>query len=212
MRLKENACVELRFLATPRTHGQRRDERWHQVFQGRLAKVEVNRTLYERRKDEGCLIAVRITNMTNRPVGVDVRKFWNVIYPNSWGFSKTPVPGLVEEERIVRERISTADEQKLILDFSEERLTTIMPHGSLTYFRGFTIGRNIRKEIDSAGSEYLIIGLDGALELTDGQTTEEMMFEAEDDVGVSGARWVAVQLAATWSTVAHNSLVVESLP
>ena len=203
--VKKNACVEVRFLATLRTQS------WHLAFQGLLARVEVNRTLYERRKDEDCLIAVRITSMANRAIGVDLRKFWNVIYPNSWGFSKTPAPELVDEERIIRQTISAAEKQELILDYSEKHLATILPHRSLTYLRAFTIGRNIREEIESAAKQYLIIGLDGALELTDGRTTEEMIFEADDDMGVSGTRWVVIRLPATWATVPHNSLVVEPL-
>ena len=211
VRLKVNACAELRFLATPRQHSGRRKDRWHQAFQGRLAKVEVDRRLYERRKDEDCFIAVRITNMANRPVGVDLPKFWNVIYPNSWGFSKTPAPELVDEERIIREPMSSADEEKLKLDYSEKYLTTIMPRRSITYFRAFTFGRNIRKDIDSAGNQYLIIGLDCALRLTDGRTTEEMIFPANDEAAGS-ARWIPIRLPATWQTVPPNSLVVEQHP
>jgi hypothetical protein len=54
----------------------------------------VDRSLYERSKNEDCFIAAYVTNLANRPVGVDLRKFWSVIYPNSWGFSKTRAPGI----------------------------------------------------------------------------------------------------------------------
>jgi hypothetical protein len=211
VKLEGNSCAELRFLATPRPRASRREDRWQQVFRGRLAKVDVERTLYERRKDEDCFIAVRVTNVANRPIGVDLRTFWNLIYPNSWGFSKTPAPELVDEERIVRQPISAADKKRLLLDYSDHRLTTVMPQRSITYLRGFTIGRNIRKEVDSAGNQYLIIGLDGALQITDGQTTEEMTFPANEE-GADSARWVAIQLPAIWQTVSQNSLVVEERP
>jgi len=181
-----------------------REDKWHQAFQGRLAKVEVDRALYERRKDEDCFIAVRVTNIANRPISVDLRKFWNVIYPNSWGFSPTSAPELVDEERLIREPILEADKKRLILDYSDHRLTTIMHHRSITYFRGFTVGRNIRKEIDSARKPYLIVGLDGALQITDGETTEEMIFPANDE-----GRWVAIRLPAHWQPVSQDSAVVE---
>ncbi len=191
--------------------GPRREDRWHQALRGRLARVEIERTLYEGRKDEDCFIAVRVTNVTNRPVGVDLRKFWDVMYPNSWGFSETPAPGVVEEERVIREPVSAAAKQRLMRDYSDNRLTTIIPNGLITYFRGFTIGRNIREEIDSAGKQYLVVGLDGALRITDGRTTEEMTFPANDgDAG--SARWVAMRLPATWQMVKQNSLVVEQRP
>jgi hypothetical protein len=211
VKLGRNSCAELRFLATPpprRSTYPRGENRWHQVFQGRLARVEVERTLYERRKEEDCFIAVRVTNLTNRPIGVDLRNFWDVIYPNSWGFSKTPAPEAIEEERIIRQSISANDQKRMMLDYSESRLAPIIPNRSITYFRGFTFGRNIRKEIDSAGKQYLIVGLDGALRMTDGQTTEEMIFPANDEAAGS-ARWVAIQLPVTWRTVSRNSLVVE---
>jgi len=188
--------------------GLRSDDKWHTVFEGRLAKVEVDRTIYERRKDEGCFIAVRITNLSNHGVGVDLRKFWNVIYPNSRGFSKTPAPELVDEERMIREPMSSADKKKLMLDYADNRLTTILPHRSIVYFRGFTFGHNLRKEIDSAGYEYLIIGLDGALQMTDGFILEEVIFPMNDGAAES-ARWVAIRLPAIWQTVPNNSLVVE---
>ena len=94
-----------------------------------------------------------------------------------------------------------------MLDYSDHRLTTIVPHGSVIYLRRFTIGRNIRKEIDSANYQYFIVGLDGALEITDGQTTEEMLFPENDEAAERG-RWVAIRLPATWQTVSQNSLVV----
>src|SRR5215470_7448236 len=213
--LKRNSCTELGFLATPRVRGGRpglrKEGRWHQVFEGSLVTVEVDRTLYERRKDEDCFIAFGITNATTHPVGVDLRRFWNVIYPNSWGSSKTPAPELVDEERWIREPISEEDKKRLIQDYSNHRLTTIMPHRSITYFRGFTFGRSIRKEIDSAANPYLIVGLDGVLETTDGQTTEEVIFPM-NDAGAERARWVAVRMPAVWETVPQDSLVVEEHP
>src|SRR5215469_17889182 len=215
VKLKRDSCAELRFLATPLRHrassGARTESAWYQVFQSRLAKVEVGRTLYERGKDEDCFIAVRVMNLTNRPVGVDLRKFWDVIYPNSWGFSTTPAPELVDEERRIREPISKEDNKRLMLDYADRRLTTVMPHRSFTYFRGFTFGRNIRKEIESAGNQYLIIGLDGVLEMTDGQTTEEIIFPLNDERAES-VRWVAIRLPAIWEMVPQDALVVEEHP
>ena len=210
--LKRNSCTELGFLATPRVRdgrsGLRKEGRWHQVFRGRLVTVEVDRTLYERRKDEDCFIAVRVTNVMNRPIGVDLRKFRNVIYPNSWGHSRTLAPELVDEERWIRQPISEEDKKRLMLDYSDRGLTTITPHKSITYYRGFTFGRNIRKEVDSATSQYLIVGLDGVLEMTDGRTAEEVIFPMNDE-GAENVRCVAIGLPAVWKTVPQDSLVVE---
>ena len=210
--LKRNSCTELGFLATPRVRdgrsGLRKEGRWHQVFRGRLVTVEVDRTLYERRKDEDCFIAFRITNASTHPVGVDLRRFWNVLYPNSWGSSKTPAPELMNEERWIRQPISEEDKKRLMLDYSDHGLTTITPHKSITYYRGFTFGRNIRKEMDSATSQYLIVGLDGVLEMTDGRTTAEVIFPMNDE-GAENVRCVAIGLPAVWKTVPQDSLVVE---
>ena len=193
------------------TYGLRGDDKWHQVFEGSLAKVEVEQSLYERRKDEDCFIAVRATNVTNRPIGVDLRNFWKVIYPNSLGFSKTPTPELIDEERLIREPMSAAAKLKLMGDYSAKGLVVILPHGSITYFRGFTFGHKRRAEIDSSVYEYLAIGLDGALQMTDGLTTEEVIFPINDN-DVEPARWVVIRLPATWQTVPKDSLVVEHRP
>jgi len=117
----------------------------------------------------------------------------------------------VDEERWIRKPISEEDKKRLTLDYSDHRLTTLIPHRSITYFRGFTFGRNIRKEIDSAASQYLIVGLDGVLEMTNGETTEEAIFPMSDAADES-ARWVAIQLPVIWKTVPQDSSVVEEHP
>src|SRR5262249_16077279 len=110
------------------------------------------------------------------PIGVDLRNFWNVIYPNSYGFSKTPAPELIDEERLIREPMSDTAKDKLMREYSGNYLATIVPHGSITCFRGFTFGNNRRNEIDASVYAYLVIGIDGALQMTDGLTAEEVIF------------------------------------
>ena len=134
-----------------------------------------------------------------------------MIYPNSQGFSKMPAPELIDEERLIREPMSATEKNKLMKDYSGKGLAAIVPNGSITYFREFTFGHNLRKEIDSASYECLIIGLDGALQMTDGLSTEEVIFPMNDR-GAEGARWVAIPLPAIWQTVPNNSLVVGNRP
>ena len=83
-----------------------------------------------------------------------------------------------------------------------------MPHRSITYFREFTIGHNIRKEIDSVTNPYLIVGLDGVLEMTDGHRVEEVIFPM-NSAGAERARWVVIRLPAVWETVPQDSVIVE---
>ena len=118
---------------------------------------------------------------------------------------------MVDEERIIRTPMSGADEKRLTFDYSANRLTTIGPHRSLTYIRGFTVGHNIRKEVESAGHRYLIVGLDGVLRLTNGQTTEEVIFPL-NATSTETSRWVVIQLPVNWQVIPQNSLVVEERP
>ena len=193
------------------TSGLGSENKWHQVFEGSLTKVEVEQSLYERRKAEDCFIAVRVTNLTNRPIGVDLRNFWNVIYPNSQGFSKTPAPELIDEERLIRAPMAAASKYRLMRDYSGKALTTIVPRGSITYFRAFTFGHSRRKEIDASVYKYLVIGLDGTLQMTDGLTAEEVNFPMNDK-DADRARLVAIRLPVTWQTVPKDSLVIEYRP
>jgi len=64
---------------------------------------------------------------------------------------------------------------------------------------------------DSAANPYLIVGLDGVLETTDGQRTEEVIFPM-NDAGAERARWVAIRMPAIWEALPRDSLVVEEQP
>jgi hypothetical protein len=82
-KLGRNSCVELRFLATPRPRGSRRGDIRHKAFEGRLAKVEVDRTLYERRKDEDCFLAVYVTKSKSQNSAVSANRGgddWNPLH------------------------------------------------------------------------------------------------------------------------------------
>src|SRR5262249_44707330 len=100
---------------------------------------------------------------------------------------------------------------KLMREYSGNYFATIVPRGSITYFRGFTFGNNRRNEIDASVYAYLVIGLDGALQITDGLTTEEVIFPMNNK-DAERARWVAMRLPATWQPVPKDSLVVEHRP
>jgi len=65
-----------------------------------MANVQMERALYERRQDDGNL-------------------------SEFVGFLKTPAPGVVNEEWMIREFISASDRKRLILDYSDHRLMTI---------------------------------------------------------------------------------------
>lgn len=71
-------------------------------------------------------------------------------------------------------------------------------------------GTTATNQIDSANDTYLIVGFNGTLQLTDGQTAEEIMF-SQDGGAVDVRRW-GRHLASHWQTVSQNAFAVEERP
>src|SRR5437773_2273462 len=63
---------------------------WHLVSKAELAKVEVERVLYQKDRERDFLIHVRLTNLTDRPIGAALGDHWNVIYPNHVAYQAEP--------------------------------------------------------------------------------------------------------------------------
>ena len=81
---------------------------WHLLGASKLGKLEVEKTLYDKPGQEHFFIHVRVLNTSDRPIAVDLRNYWRVIYPNQWGPEDQARRGVINEPHKVTERSTKA--------------------------------------------------------------------------------------------------------
>lgn len=153
-------------------------ELWHFVAKGQLASIHISRTPYERQGEKDFLICVRVTNLTDRPIGVELRDFWKVVYPNQVGFQDEKTRGDIDERRMIHKPLTDDEKAKLIADFKAGGLVTIPARGSTDYFRRFNAGKSLALAKEERG-KFFFISLDGEQRLTDGTEAEQVSLEWE---------------------------------
>ncbi|KPJ73159.1 MAG: hypothetical protein AMS14_06705, partial [Planctomycetes bacterium DG_20] len=147
---------------------------WQVVAKGKLAAVSVERALYEKTGSVHFLVRVRITNLTDRPIGVDLRSRDSVIYPNQWGILPTNVRGEVDERRIRPRVVDGALRWQMLAAFRNKELTTVAPRGQAEYSREFNASGRKDIEKQQGSGKYLFVSMDGQLFVTDGQIVENV--------------------------------------
>lgn len=131
------------------------DAAWQVMASNALAVGAVERVLYERTNDPHFYIHVRITNQSGRPIGADLRDYWQVIYPNQWGLSQDPNRRVIDERRIT----PVAGKSTLVPEFAGGRLTRIAPGQSVDYYREFNASspRPVRNGGDLRNTDQILL-------------------------------------------------------
>ena len=62
---------------------------WEPVIEGQLATVSVAKALFEEKDGKSFLAGVRVTNKSDREIGVDLRSRYYFVRINQWGGSDT---------------------------------------------------------------------------------------------------------------------------
>jgi hypothetical protein len=181
---------------------------WMTVASNPLATATVERTLYERPNDPHFYIRVRITNTTDRPLGVDLRDCWRVIYPNQWGVSQASQRGEINERRLKQ----VADKSALVPDFAAGKLTRLEPGATLDYYREFNAGgrKEVEEQARQFAGKYLVVSLDGQVPVTDGKRIEALSCVWEGDRTAADTDLV-IPLPVKWSKVSEAALVVSAV-
>jgi hypothetical protein len=124
-----------------------------------------------------CGVLLTLTNLTARRIGVDLRSYWEAIYPSQWVLSRGPQRDLIEETVRPLSTLTAADSQALNRAFQAGQLTMLAPHGSMAVFTLFN-GRcpPLRTAPDV---RYLILPMVGALRSADGMTVAELRLTEE---------------------------------
>jgi hypothetical protein len=149
---------------------------WFVVAKGKLAEVAVERALYESAPADPFLIHMRVTNLTDRQLGIDLRDRWSAIYPNLWGYQPRRERGNIDEIRIIHKSLTNKEKAQLKGAFAAGKLTSIPAKQSVDYFQIFnsSSAQDVKNE---AQDKYLMISLGGEQLITDGKTVEQLSLE-----------------------------------
>jgi hypothetical protein len=174
---------------------------WHLIGETDLAKFEVEKALYEKAGEPFCLVHVRITNVSDRAVGVDLRG-WMAVYPGYFGKSDTEHNNFFKQVRMYHASLDQPKRAELLADFAAGRLTVIPAGKSVDYYREY-IERAKVEEADKGGGKYLIISMDGEQILTDGKKVEQFL-----GVGYEGANTdLAILSPVSWKTIPADARI-----
>src|SRR5262245_44898102 len=83
-------------------------QEWFLLDDGVLARIEVEKRLYQKKADTAFSICCRITNKTDHPIAADLRDPSSCIYPNQWGMYPESARQVINERRIPREPLGEA--------------------------------------------------------------------------------------------------------
>ncbi|MBI4355859.1 MAG: hypothetical protein HY597_05400 [Candidatus Omnitrophica bacterium] len=156
---------------TPTTN-QSTDEHWQLLTTGTLAVAHVERRLYEKEGSNHFFIRVRLTNVIQQSIGVDLAHYWQVIYPNQWGIHQEDHRTMIDEKHMVDEPLDNQQKEQLITEYHARKLTMVKPGQAVDYYREFNASG--RADVDRGHGNYFILSLDGRVLVTDGSRVEAL--------------------------------------
>jgi hypothetical protein len=184
---------------------------WHILSRSPLALASAERALYERKGSPHFFIKVRITNRSADAIGVDLRSYREVIYPNQWGLQPTDGPREINERRL---QIAGLDDKRRseVLDAFRKKLLTAIPAGtSLAYFCEFNAGgrKDVEKQrAEAKDAKFCSVSMDGQLLLTDGHAVEQITCSWKNGRSSTDTD-VVVPFPIAWKAIPETALIVE---
>jgi hypothetical protein len=168
-----------------------------------LVDVAVERALYERPGAPHFYVHVLVSNVSGRPVGVDLRTLHEVFYPNQWSPSNELHRTVIDERRIPVPPLDAAAEARLLADHRAGLLAVAAPGATLDYYVEFNASGRADVEKQQTGYRYVLVVMDGRLRVTDGSASLQLgPPEADAD------RDCAVEAPVAWRTVPAGPVVV----
>jgi hypothetical protein len=184
-----------------------REAAWQVVASNELASVQVCQQLYERGPQTPFFVRFRVTNRSAQTIGVDLRDYNRVIYPNQWGDLPTPRRWEINERRMQFTALTQAEQTKLVGEFQAGALTRVQPGQHVEYYREFnniTAGR-------PKGTAYTFVSMDGALAVAD--ATHAIKLSCSwDGAGIPLAQGVATDMFLApglhWAQIPAGALIL----
>jgi hypothetical protein len=140
------------------------------VYKGKFVEIYVEKAIYHTISNENFMMKFIIKNTSDKNIGADLSDYWKVIYPNQWCIYQKPYREVIDERRIIPDKI--INKTAIIQSFKNNKLDTISPGGSFEYYRDWN-GSGEKADLKNK-NEYLIISIDGQLLVTDGKSVEQI--------------------------------------
>lgn len=159
------------------------------------------RVLYEVADQPHFYLRFRVSNRGARPLGVDLRSYHEVLYPNQWGWSHEPRRSVIDETRASFAPPNPQRSSELRAAFEAGALTLVPAHGQLEFYRDFNASG--RADVEREPAEFLLIALDGQLLASDGDRV--LALRVGDD---EATRVLALPAPLSWRRVPAGALTL----
>jgi len=157
--------------------------------------------LYEVAGQPHYYVRFRVSNRGARPLGVDLRSYHEVLYPNQWGWSPEAQRSVIDETRAVFPPPTAQRSAELRAAFAAGALTLVPAHGALEFYRDFNASGRADVERDPAA--WLLIALDGQLLASDGE--QVLQLRVGDD---EATRMLALPAPLQWRQVPAGAITL----
>jgi len=175
---------------------------WYTVAEDDLAAVRIERRLYEQAGNPHFLIRVEVVNRGHHPLGVDLRDYWVVAYPNQWGPLPEDHRSVVDEMRANPEVLDAARRDDLRRAFAAGDLTVVPPEGAVEYYREFNASG--RADVDKqAVDRFLFVSIAGQILVSDGTRAADLV------AGSPGSSDLVIATPVPWGKVPAGALVID---
>jgi hypothetical protein len=174
---------------------------WHEVIKGKFATVDVEGTLYEMPPQNTSFIHVRIRNVTDGEIGMDLRYPTEAIHEQGYGVVDRPGSLLYGGLFAGFNPLSERQRRLVIEDFKARRLTMVSSRSSHEYFIEGASADG-RREIDQKRGRILYLRLDGRPVITNGQDVETI----DQEMWTMGR--IATPFPVKWGKIPPNQHVI----
>lgn len=142
---------------------------------GPWLRVSVERAAYESESSSRFFMRVRLENLTEGELGVDLRDRDFSLYPNQWGGLAQPSRFIIDERRAVPIDLTPEMESALGRDFQARSLTFIEAHGRAEYYVDFNASE--AAELLAVEEPYLYISMAGQFFVTNGSSARSVTLD-----------------------------------
>lgn len=165
--------------------------------EGPWLRVSVERGAYRSESSERFFVRVRIDNLTDGELGVDLRDRDRSFYPNQWGGLMQPRRLIIDERRAVPIEMTPELESTLGRDFEARALTFIEARGRAEYYVDFNASE--AAELLAVEEPYLYVSMAGQLFVSDGSRARSVTLDGlaantdrEELIFVSPSRFLSI--------------------
>jgi hypothetical protein len=169
-----------------------------------MATVSVAKALFEQQDGKYFLACVRVTNKSDREIGVDLRSRRYCVGINQWSATDTAERIIINESREIPVPFTPEEQAKLVAAFHAEKLVRVPVGKHVDYYYPF-IGEersSNRAAVEKLKTKFVILSMDGELRVTNGEQTELLRCGEPGDADVSIPRPV------TWHRVPFGGRIV----